>query len=89
MSDQRPLPPLTAWGAVLACFVASLTLLAGRRVHLPRRNVGRSFRFIDGTDAVVYRETVADRTPADPCFLAVSFRLRGVRGRRGHAAFRA
>ncbi|MEQ6902920.1 hypothetical protein, partial [Nocardioides sp. YIM 152588] len=37
----------------------------------------------------VYRETVADRTPADPCFLAVSFRLRGVRGRRGHAAFRA
>jgi hypothetical protein len=35
----------------------------------------------------VYRETVVDRVPADPCVLVVEFRLRAVRG-RGHAAFR-
>ncbi|TIC79664.1 hypothetical protein E8D34_11795 [Nocardioides sp. GY 10113] len=89
MAGQRPLPPATAWRAVLACVVASLGLLARRRVHLPRGNLGRSIRFADGTDAVVYRETVTDRRPAEPCFLAISFRLRGVRGPRAHAAFRA
>jgi hypothetical protein len=45
-------------------------------------------RFGDGTSARVYRETVASTVARDPCFLAVSFRLRLVRG-RGHAWFRA
>ena len=45
--------------------------------------------FADGTSAVIYRETVADRDePAEPVILVVTFRLRGVRG-RGHALFRA
>jgi hypothetical protein len=35
----------------------------------------------------VYRETVADTRPDDPCVLVVAFRLRRVRG-RGHALFR-
>lgn len=45
--------------------------------------------FGDGSSAVVYRETVADRAePTEPVVLVVAFRLRGVRG-QGHAVFRA
>jgi hypothetical protein len=57
-------------------------------LRLPRENVGRVLRFTDGTSATVYRETTTRRVPANPCFLAVRFRLRGVRG-RGHLLFRA
>ncbi|WP_402468996.1 hypothetical protein [Isoptericola aurantiacus] len=55
----------------------------------PRSAVGRVVRFADGTQGRVYRETVAARSPSEPCFLAVAFRLRGIRGDRGHALFRA
>jgi hypothetical protein len=58
------------------------------QVHWPHGNLGRVLRFADGTSARVYRETAVTREPAEVCFLAVSFRLRWVRG-RGHAVFRA
>ncbi|GAA2096655.1 hypothetical protein GCM10009841_08410 [Microlunatus panaciterrae] len=67
--------------------VASTVMLGRREVRWPRDNVGRRIRFADGSVAQVYRETVVDRTPIDPCFLIVSFRLRRVRG-RGHRLFR-
>jgi hypothetical protein len=57
-------------------------------LRLPRTNVGRVLRFADGTSARVYRETTTRRVSADPCFLAVRFRLRAVRG-WGHVMFRA
>lgn len=63
-------------------------MLARGEIRWPRDNVGRVLRFADGTSARVYRETAVAGTPHDPCFLAVSFRLRGIRG-RGHAWFRA
>jgi len=88
MSTRGPLPQLEAWRAVARCALETAVLLAGRRVHLPRGNVGTALRFADGTVAQVYRETVVDRQPTDPCTLIVSFRLRWVRG-WGHAAFRA
>ena len=62
-------------------------MLAQRRLHQPRDHVGRVVRFADGSHARVYRETVADVAPADPCVLVVMFRLRGVHG-RGHVLFR-
>jgi hypothetical protein len=86
--SQAPLPPSTAWSAVVRCVVTSAGMLARREVRLPRRNVDRRIRFGDGTVARVYRETVVDRRPLDPCVLVVAFRLRGVRG-WGHALFRA
>jgi hypothetical protein len=63
-------------------------MLARGELRWPRENVGRVFRFADGTSARVYRETTVAVAPRDPCFLAVAFRLRLIRG-RGHAWFRA
>jgi hypothetical protein len=63
-------------------------MLARDRIRWPRQNVGRVIHFADGTAARVYRETVVPVVASDPCFLAVSFRLRGIRG-RGHRWFRA
>ncbi len=51
--------------------------------------MGRQVRFADGTTARVYRETSVPRTPAEPCVLLVSFRLRGVSTTWSHALFRA
>ena len=83
-----PNPPRLAWAAVGRCVVTSLVMLGHRQVRLAQGNLGRTIRFADGSSARVYRETVAPgRTPSEPCFLAVSFRLRRVRG-RGHALFR-
>jgi hypothetical protein len=82
-----PLPLHTAWSSVARCVIVSFAMLLRRKVHLPRGNVGRVIRFADGTQGRVYRETVTGRTARDPCFLVVSFRLVGVRG-RGHALFR-
>ena len=62
-------------------------MLVRRQVHLPKENVGRVLRFADGSTSRVYRETAVDRTPAHPCVLVVTFRLRAVHG-RGHAWFR-
>lgn len=89
IDQQRPLPLLTAWTAVGRCVAVAVALLAGRRVHLPRENVGMRVRFADGTSARVYRETVVDGPPPrEPCVLLVEFRLFAVRG-RGHTWFRA
>jgi hypothetical protein len=84
---EGPLPRSTAWSAVARCFAKSFVMLGQGEVHLPRRNVGRLIRFADGTTGRVYRETVVDKRPADPCVLVVSFRLSLVRG-RGHTLFR-
>ena len=88
MVEQGPLPAGIAWRAVARCWVVSLTMLSLGRVHRPRANVGRVIGFADGTRGRVYRETVADGSPRDPCYLAVAFRLRRIRGRWGHAFFR-
>jgi hypothetical protein len=63
-------------------------MLVRRKVHFPRSHVGRRILFADRTSARVYRDTRVARPVAQPCFLAVTFRLRAVRG-RGHAWFRA
>ncbi|WP_240794700.1 YdhR family protein [Rhodococcus zopfii] len=89
--DDRPhpLPLRTALPRLARCAGRTAQLLAGQRLHLPAGNKGRTMTFADGTSAVIYRETVADRAePTDPVILVVEFRLRGVRG-RGHALFRA
>ncbi|MFZ2529810.1 MAG: hypothetical protein WAX14_19485 [Rhodococcus sp. (in: high G+C Gram-positive bacteria)] len=85
----RPLQWHTALPRLARCAGHTAHLLLHRRLHLPVANTGRRMTFGDGSAAVVYRETVADRAdPADPVVLVVAFRLRGVRG-RGHAVFRA
>ncbi|WP_174722400.1 hypothetical protein, partial [Cryobacterium cryoconiti] len=90
--ERLPKPPADPWPTVknLTRSVAATTaLLARGRVHLPRPNVGRRLPFTDGSEAVVYRETVVDRGPTRrPAVLLVSFRLLYVRG-RGHDLFRA
>jgi hypothetical protein len=87
-TDRGPDPKSLAWAAVGRCILTSIRMLARHQVRLPRGNLGRQIRFADGSSARVYRETVVpDRTPKEPCFLAVSFRLRYVRG-RGHRLFR-
>jgi hypothetical protein len=65
-----------------------MVMLARDELRWPHQNVGRTLQFADGTRARVYRETVVPGAPRDPCFLAVSFRLKAIRG-RGHAWFRA
>lgn len=84
---RSPLPRMTAWPAVARSFATSVAMTVRREIHQPRGNIGRTIRFADGTTGRVYRETLTDRAPADPCVLVVSFRLRGVRG-RGHSVFR-
>jgi len=83
-----PVSRRTAWAAVGRCCASSLRMLWRGDLRLTRENVGRVLRFRDGTSAMVYRETTTRRIPTDPCFLAVRFRLIGVRG-WGHALFRA
>jgi hypothetical protein len=90
MNPQTPLPAGTAWWGVARCAAGCVRLLAQRRLHLPREHVGQQLHFADGTTGRVYRETRVDRAaPQDPCVLVVEFRLRLVRGRWGHALFRA
>ena len=69
------------------CFLVSLGMLVRRDVALPRGHLGRELRFADGTSARVYRESTTRREATEPCFLAVTFRLRAVRG-WGHRWFR-
>lgn len=88
MIEQAPLPGGSALRALASCVATTAVLLARRRIHLPRRNVGMRLCFADGTSSRIYRETIVDRAaPADPCVLVVAFRLRAVHG-WGHAAFR-
>lgn len=86
-------PPLRVWEGITAlgrCAIRTAELIATRRLHEPRTNVGRRVRWADGTTSTVYRETVADVTPTThtPTTLVVSFRLRWVRSDRLHQLFR-
>lgn len=87
LPTQPPLPRRAAWRAVLRCVVTTAGMLRHREVHQPVERVGLVLRFADGTTGRVYRETAVDASPVEPCILAVSFRLRLVRG-RAHPAFR-
>jgi hypothetical protein len=87
VNEQTPRPRSVAARAVTRSIVRSGALLVSGRCHLSRGHVGWRLVFGDGTSAPVYRETVVDRVPMEPCALVVSFRLRMVRG-RGHRAFR-
>jgi hypothetical protein len=87
-SARTPLPRRVAWSGVARCVVRSAGMLVRQEVHFPRAEVGRRIGFADRTTARVYRDTRLGRAVADPCFLAVTFRLRAVRG-QGHAWFRA
>jgi len=88
IDEQRPIGPLPALKALTRCLASTGWLLARRRIHLPKEQVGMRLRFADGTSARVFRETVIDcGATQDPCLLVVEFRLRAIRG-WGHAAFR-
>jgi hypothetical protein len=87
MNEQTPLPYRVAALGEARCIAETVRLLARRRMHLPESHVGLRIRFADGTSTCVYRETVVDVTPVDPCVLLVEFKLRFVRG-WGHALFR-
>ena len=81
--ERPPLRMGEGFGALGRCAVRTAGLIATRRLHEPRTNVGRRVRWADGSTAAVYRETVADVTPTDtPTTLVVSFRPRGVRSER-------
>jgi hypothetical protein len=83
-----PNPRRLAWAAVGRCILTSVGMIGRREVRLSHGNLGRTIHFADGSSARVYRETVVPgRAPTEPCFLAVSFRLRHARG-RGHGLFR-
>lgn len=88
MNEQAPLPYRDAAVSLIGCIASTVKLLARRCIHLRSEHVGMRLRFADGTSARVYRETVVDGAPEEPCVLIVAFRLRLVRG-WGHAAFRA
>ncbi|MEW1954305.1 hypothetical protein [Terrabacter sp. NPDC080008] len=85
---RAPLPPRAAWAGVGRCVGTSARMLVRGQVRFPRSQVGRRISFADHSTSRVYRDTTVGRPALDPCFLAVSFRLRAVRG-RGHAWFRA
>lgn len=87
MNEQMPLPYGIATRGVIRCIATTIGLLARQRIHLPKEHGGMRLRFADGTSARVYRETVVEGTPEDPCVLVVEFRLWAVRG-WGHTAFR-
>ena len=86
--DRPPLRLRDAVRAVLGSVLRTVPLLAERRVRRPRTHDGDVLHFPDGTSARVYRETVVRRPPTRaPATLAVTFRLRAIRG-RAHTAFR-
>lgn len=87
MNGQAPLPYSTAAWAELRCVIRTAGLFLHRHHHLPRQHLGLQISFADGAVAHVYRETVVDSIPTEPCVLLVEFRLRLVRG-WGHTLFR-
>jgi hypothetical protein len=90
MIEPSPLPMGEGFAALRRCAVRTGRLLRGRQIHEPRNNVGRTVAWADGTNSVIYRETVVDRRSAgSPTALAVCFRLRGVRSARAHSLFRS
>lgn len=89
LADKPPHPAIAAAPAVAASVVRVAGLLAARRIHLPRGNVGRQLRFADGSRTTVYRETVVETDDIDePAVLIVAFRLRALNGRLQHRLFR-
>ena len=89
LREQPPLGIGAAVKALGACALRTVALIARNRLHQRAEHVGQRCRFADGTAAVIYRETVAERpAPARPTVLVVSFRLRHVRSARAHALFR-
>lgn len=87
---QRTMWPARGAAAVALLRSASTTAsyLSKGRLHVPRDHVGTSWRFADGSQSKVFRETTLSRPPtADPCVLVVEFRLRVVSG-SGHRVFR-
>lgn len=75
--------------AMGASIAQTARLLAAGRLSSPAGHVGRRLRFADGTEALVFRETLLAARTADPCILVVRFKLRLLgRARAGHAAFR-
>ncbi len=88
MSEQIPLPYGVAARGLIACAINTARLLLRCRIHLAHDHLGMRLRFADGTSARVYRETVVEGTPTDPCVLVVEFRLKLVRGKVAHALFR-
>ncbi|GAA2017939.1 hypothetical protein GCM10009740_01880 [Terrabacter terrae] len=85
---RAPMPRPEAWAAVGRCIGTSAGMLARRQVAFPVTELGRRITFADHSTSRVYRDTTVARPATEPCFLAVSFRLRRVRG-RAHAWFRA
>ena len=89
LADRPPRSPAAAWTAVAGSVGCTVLLLARRRIHLPRGNVGRQLPFADGSRATVYRETVVDHGDIDePAVLIVAFKLRSLEGRAKHRWFR-
>jgi hypothetical protein len=89
MIERPPLRMREGIRALGRCVVRAAELIATRRLHEPRTNIGRRVRWADGTTSAVYRETAADVIPPDtPTTLVVSFRLRGVRSDLFHRLFR-
>lgn len=85
-------PPVTAREAAVALgqsATRSAGLVARRILREPTDRLGWRLEFADGTGAPVYRETRLDGIePARPAVLVVAFRLRLVRHRLAHGAFR-
>lgn len=79
--------PLRAYAASASRTAA---LLWRRQLTHPRRQVGRTLVFADGSRSVVYRETVRlGAVTTEPTVLVVQFRLRLIgRSRLLHAVFR-
>lgn len=76
--------------AVARSAAATLRLVFGGQLAMPRSLVGGRITFADGTTSTVFRETAARLPDAgEPAVLVVSFQLRGFgRSRILHAAFR-
>ncbi|HEY3560635.1 MAG TPA: hypothetical protein VGL05_24385 [Kribbella sp.] len=58
MSEQTPLPKTVA-----RCVAATARLLVQRRIHHRTEHVGRYLRFADGSEGLVYSETVNGMEP--------------------------
>jgi hypothetical protein len=67
--------------AVLQSVGRFVVLLACGWIHQPRSRVGERLSFADGTNAVIFRETIVDTVGHEiPAVLVVEFRLRAVHG---------
>jgi hypothetical protein len=88
--ERAPHPLGPALRRIAACAGTTAVMLARRRLRLPHTNLGRRLTFADGTNGVIYRETLVTARPVhEPVVLVVEFRLKVLGGRWGHAYFRA